>query len=112
MTKINDWSDWRPFPDPREGGVLVAPFGPGCYKLKHGDKLLLFGMGGHVASRMTSLLPAPLGKGTRNNSAKRQYLLEHLPEIQYQTLACVDRAAARKAENVIAVSRNEYLFTT
>jgi hypothetical protein len=25
-----DWSDWRAFPDPREKGILVAPFGPGC----------------------------------------------------------------------------------
>jgi hypothetical protein len=25
------WSEWRPFPDPRQGGMLTAPFGAGCY---------------------------------------------------------------------------------
>jgi len=26
--------NWRSFPDPRQGGILVAPFGPGCYELR------------------------------------------------------------------------------
>jgi hypothetical protein len=107
-----DWSDWRPFPDPRKGGVLIAPFGPGCYNVRHGSQLILFGMSGHVAARMASLLPAPLGKGTRNNSRKRKYLEAHLAEIEYQTLACADRSAALQAEREIAKNRNDYKFTT
>lgn len=109
---LNEWSEWRPFPDPRKGGVLVAPFGPGCYNLRHGHQLVLFGMGGHVASRMTSLLPSPLGKGTRNNSAKRCYLLEHLLEIEYQTLACSDRQSAIEAERILAAKKSKYRFQT
>jgi hypothetical protein len=105
MTNVGEWSDWRQFPDPRKGAA-------GCYNVRHGKQLILFGMGGHVASRMTSLLPSPLGKGTRNNSKKRQHLLEHLSEIEYQTLACEDRAAAVRAEKAMAVHRNDYLFRT
>jgi hypothetical protein len=26
----NLWSEWQTFPDPRSGGILHAPFGPGC----------------------------------------------------------------------------------
>jgi hypothetical protein len=109
---MSDWSEWRPFPDPRGSGFLIAPFGPGCYNLRHGSKLVLFGMSGHVAARMASLLPAPLGKGTRKNSHKREYLLKHLAEIEYQTIACADRAAATEAEREIAKKRSAYLFPT
>jgi hypothetical protein len=106
------WSKWRPFPDPRKGGLLVAPFGPGCYKIKHGSDLILFGSGGHLASRMTSLLPPPWGSGTRNNFQKRRYLLKHLAEIEYQTLACTDPQEAKEVERAIAARRAEYRFPT
>jgi hypothetical protein len=58
------WSQWRSFPDARSGGTLTAPFGPGCHELRRRDgQLVLFGMAGHVADRMTSL--SPFGSGTR-----------------------------------------------
>ena len=41
--------------DPRKLELLTAPFGPGCYQLRDGVQLLVFGMGGHVAQRMSSL---------------------------------------------------------
>jgi hypothetical protein len=103
---MNEWSEWRPFPDPRKGGVLIAPLGPGCYNLRLGPQLVLFGMAGHVASRMTSLLPEPHGKGTRNNSKKRYYVFEHLAEIEYQTMACASREDATAAEKEIALNRD------
>lgn len=28
--------------------MLTAPFGPGCYELRHGSQMILFGMGSHV----------------------------------------------------------------
>lgn len=73
-----EWSEWRSFPDPRKSGMLIAPFGPGCYQLRNGEQLVLFGQAGHVAYRMTSLLPDPLGCGTRGNEGKRKYVCEHL----------------------------------
>jgi hypothetical protein len=92
------WSEWREFPDPRAGGILIAPFGPGCYELRNGKELVLFGIGRHVARPMTSLLPPPLGCGTRNNSDKRDYVQSHLAKIEYRTLACSKREEAAEVE--------------
>jgi hypothetical protein len=107
------WSPWQPFPDPRRCGLLTAPFGPGCYELRRRDtgKLVLFGIGQCVAERMTSLLPPGLGAGTRRNSAKRAYVLEHLALIEYRTIACVDREKAAAIERDLK-SRGHYVFPT
>ena len=91
---------------------LTAPFGPGCYELRHGDQLVLFGMAGNVAVRMSSLLPAPLGHGTRNNDAKRSYVLDHLDEIEYRTFACLNRDDAGEVEQSLKKNRASYLYST
>ena len=105
------WSAWRPFPDPGSGGLLTAPFGPGCYELRHQDgRLVLFGMGGHVAMRMTSLLPQPQGAGTRNNADKRAYVLENLTTIEYRTIACSNRQDALLVEQGLACNKGAYIF--
>lgn len=111
---INAWSEWRPFPDPRTGDMLVAPLGPGCYELRRiGDhQLVLFGIGGHVAKRMSSLLPKPLGSGTRNNSDKRAYCLEHLADVEYRTMATRSRADAAERENELKKAKAHYVFGT
>lgn len=81
------WSDWQRFPDPEACGYLFAPFGPGVYELRNaktGQKVL-FGRGRRCATRMGSLLPD--GGGTRNNEAKRDYVMNHLAELEYRTCA-------------------------
>lgn len=93
-----DWSEWRPFPDPRDFGIVVAPFGPGVYELRNGEGLVYCGSGGNVALRMSSLLPPPLGSGTRNNAKLRDYLLQNLHRIEYRTLACATREEATTRE--------------
>lgn len=115
MKSTGRWSPWRAFPDPLARGVLVAPFGPGCYELRRCDsgRLVLYGQGGNVAFRMTSLLPASRGgRGTRFNSAKRSYVAKHLHRIVYRTLACTDRAGAVTAEQELRRDRRRYLFRT
>jgi len=94
---------WAPFPDPRKKGMLLAPFGPGCYELRHGEKLVLFGMGG---------LPTPLGRGTRNNANKRAYIENHLAEIEYRTFACASRQQAVEQECLLAANKGAYMFPT
>jgi len=97
---MGDWSEWRPFPDPRQGGYLVAPLGPGLYELRRiaSKKLVLLGCGGCCAFRMSSLLPAPIGAGTRNNAKKRSYVLEYLADIEYRTMPCDTSDDARRCE--------------
>jgi hypothetical protein len=112
VDRLSGWSKWRKFPDPRDKGVLIAPFGPGCYELRNGDQLVLYGMGGNVAYRMSSLLPEGLGCGTRNNNQKREYVLSHLEEIEYRTLASATKVEAKVCEQEMWHRRSEYLFQT
>lgn len=90
------WSEWRKFPDPRHQGLLTAPFGPGCYELRHGEQFVLYGRSRNVAARMSSLLAPPLGCGTRHNDQTREYVREHLTTIEYRTMACTSEDAARE----------------
>lgn len=107
------WSRWREFPDPMEGGYLHAPIGPGVYDLRRcsSGQLVYCGSGKNVALRMTSRLPSPVGTGTRNNAALRQYALNHLADIEYRTLACADQAAAQADERTLK-DQGAYLFST
>jgi hypothetical protein len=107
-----EWSKWLRFPDPRKLELLIAPFGPGCYELRHGTQLVLFGQGQNVASRMSSLLPAPFGCGTRNNQSKRKYVFAHLGEVEYRTLACASAADADRREKELKGNGSRYLFRT
>jgi hypothetical protein len=109
---LTKWSNWRPFPDPRKSGILTAPIGAGCYELRHRDgRRVLFGTAGHVASRMTSLLPRPFGAEQRSNAAKRAYVLKHLEDIDYRTSASATSKEAKACERKLK-SRNAYIFST
>jgi hypothetical protein len=111
---FDSWSEWRPFPDPRQRGYLVAPFGPGVYELriKSTAELVLFGQSKNVAHRMTSLLPNPFGSGTRKNLSKKEYILNHLADIEYRTLPFATVQEAKQKENDLRVHKKEYMFST
>ena len=74
------------------GRVFARPIGPGVYDLRRcsSGQLVYCGSGKNAALLMTSLFPSPIGAGTRKNAALRQYVLNHLAEIEYRTLACAD----------------------
>lgn len=105
------WSDWKSFPDPRKGEYLTAPLGSGVYQLrnKKNDKYVLFGTGTHLAYRMTSLLPKPFGAGTRNNKDKRNYVLNHIQDIEYRTISFIDNRDAKLFEYYVKFAE-EHLF--
>ncbi len=107
------WTKWRAFPDPREGELLVAPFGPGVYVLRNGKtgEFVLFGKGNNCASRMSSLLPKPLGCGTRSNSSKRDYVLDNIKDIEYQCSSCDSEAHSIEVE-IAAEKAHIYLYPT
>jgi hypothetical protein len=97
---VEAWTDWAPFPDPRKKEFVYAPIGPGVYELrrKNTQELVVRGSGKNCAYRMTSLLPAPVGQGTRKNQAKRDYVLENLAHLEYRCCACATEADARSLE--------------
>ncbi|MNS53125.1 hypothetical protein D3C72_858710 [compost metagenome] len=102
LEKYN-WSEWLPFPDPRKGEILIAPFGCGLYQLKNtsNEEFILFGIGCNCAHRMTSLLPSPFGQGTRNNNFKRDYLLSNLSSIVYRTISFLNENEMKLTEKEI-----------
>lgn len=105
------WSEWKPFPNPLQGGLLAAPFGPGVYelrKLSTGEKVL-FGVGRRCASRMSSLLPD--GGGTRNNTKKRAFVLANIADVEYRTRACSTEAEMLDCERELRRT-GDYLFGT
>lgn len=112
MTRFGSWSPWRSFPDPRRGDDVTAPFGPGVYdlRLRSTNEPILFGISSHVAARLASLLPTPLGRGTRNNLLKREFVLQHLNDIEYRTMACSTRPEAAHLER--RLPRQSYRFRT
>ena len=108
---LKTWSEWQLFPDPAKGDSLIAPFGAGCYEMRLQSEKILFGVGGHLANRMTSLLPAPIGQGRRNNSAKRDFVLAHLGKIEYRTIAFATRREAVAYESQLRMGGG-YRFST
>ncbi len=108
-----NWSKWLKLPDPREKEYLYAPFGPGVYELrrKKTKRLILFGKGNNVAYRMSSLLPKPYGCGGRENKDKRKYVLKHIEDIEYRTLACKTSVEAHIKEKQLK-KNGQYIFNT
>lgn len=108
-----NWSEWRAFPHPSKGEYIYAPLGYGVYHLRRKDtkELVLFGKGKHTAYRMSSLLPPPWGCGTRNNFAKRAYVLKNIDNIEYQTVAFTDEASMDQCEQELKDS-HQYIFNS
>lgn len=109
---VGAFSDWRTFPDPRKREYIWAPIGPGCYELRFAktEQLVLFGMSGNVSARLASLLPEPLGHGTRRNTRKRQFVLDHLGSLEYRTVAFANRQDAVSFEADLAANCDVYVF--
>jgi hypothetical protein len=110
---MKKWSAWHRFPDPVRLEYLHAPIGPGVYelRLKSTGEPLLIGEGGHLAQRMSSILPTPFGTGTRRNSAKREFVKAHLGDVEYRTVACATKQEARDIEGG-RKSKISYRFPT
>lgn len=95
-----NWSEWRIFPDPREGEYLVAPFGFGVYQLKNSkiNDFTIFGRSKNLAYRMSSLLPTHLGASGRNNEEKKKYVLSNIENIEYRTVAFTSEKEMKDCE--------------
>jgi hypothetical protein len=108
-----NWGEWKPFPDPRNGEYLFAPFGYGVYQLRNieTNEFVLFGSSNNLAFRMSSLLPKPLGQGTRKKEEKRIYILNNLSYIEYRTVAFLKKEHMTKCERILK-NGNNHLFNS
>ncbi len=97
---MNEWSTWQKFPDPMQKGILHAPFGPGVYELRDSrtKEMIIRGKGKNCAFRMSSLLPRPLGQGTRKNSKKKEFVKNNLSIMEYRVFACSSDSEAIQLE--------------
>ncbi|GHT49684.1 hypothetical protein AGMMS49982_03600 [Bacteroidia bacterium] len=113
MKQKFEWSEWKKFPNPGKGEYLFAPFGCGVYELRNAkeNKFVLFGSGKNCAYRMSSLLPPPLGQGTRNNEGKRKYVQTHLEDLEYRTFPFLKEDEMKLFEKQLK-KKNEYNFGT
>jgi|TARA_Y100000294_G_scaffold112625_1_gene104399 hypothetical protein len=107
------WTNWAPFPSPKNIRGIDAPNGPGVYELKNKEteEYVLVGISIGVRKRMKSLMPAPYGVGRRNNFMKRQYVLGNYENIVYRTIATNDRVEAENIEKCLLYS-GKYIYNT
>lgn len=115
ILKHKNWTKWKSFPDPRKQEYLFAPFGLGVYQLRNlKDKefqFTLFGKGNHLSERMTTLLPKGLGRGTRNNSNKRNYVSDNIASMEYRTIPFDSRENMKQFEDKLK-ALNIHRFNT
>lgn len=111
LYQSNQWSQWLPFPDPKNRGILWAPFGPGVYQLrnKKTNKFVLFGQGKNVSERMTSLLPNQVNSNKRRSEVKKRYVHENLRDIEYRTIALDDKDDAVDFEKYVK-QQEKYIY--
>lgn len=112
--ELPTWSRWQSFPDPHKRELLLAPFGAGCYQLRHRSdgRLILFGSSGNCAYRMSSLLPHPEGCGHRRNDGRREYILQNLTDVEFRTLPCANAQEAIECEWDLERNREAYIYHT
>jgi hypothetical protein len=99
------WSEWKKMPPPDLCREITGPACAGVYQVRNHKTLenILFGIGSKCQARMKSLYPKPYGTGTRNNAAKRSFILENWAELEYRTIATKNRESAKAIEGRLRI---------
>lgn len=104
------WSTWKSFPNPRLGGQLEAPIGPGVYEVRDtmNNAMVAFGHSGSVARDLAKLLPgAPRGLFT---ALFVRAAASVPPEnLEYRTWAAVTLADARSNADRLRGRRETFM---
>jgi hypothetical protein len=99
----NEWSEWAPFPDPRDATWLSSPFGPGVYELRRDGELVRVGAASHMAFALTHLLPFPWGRGTRRKDGLHEFVWANIEKMEYRCCACLSlQEATELARRMLA----------
>jgi hypothetical protein len=95
---MQTWSNWRRFPDVKDGDGVEAPAGPGVYEVRHTltGRVMAFGHARDVAKTIADLKfdgeIGPIAKLFR-----RPPLVSRLSDLEYRTCAAASRADAKTA---------------
>ncbi len=108
-----NWTLWKPMPSPQTCRLIEGPKGPGVYQIRNrlSKQHIQFGISKECQKRLKSLFPKPYGCGTRNNSDKREYILQNWSILEYRTLSTLTRPEAKEIEDHIKFQQN-HLFNT
>jgi len=108
-----NWTAWKPMPAPEECRKIEGPDGCGVYQVrnKKTGQFIQFGESMYCRKRMKSLFPKPYGTGTRNNEAKRNYILANWKILEYRTCTTASKEEAVKIDRYLK-SQNNHLFNT
>jgi len=110
---MREWTQWKSMPAPDYCRLIDGPSGPGVYQIRNATsgELILFGESKHCQKRMKSFFPKPYGTGTRNNEAKRNYVLNNWQELQYRTLQTTLKSDAVNIDRQLKSQKN-HLFNS
>lgn len=103
---ISPWTNWKSLPDPKLGGSIEAPAGPGLYEVRRmsSGELAAFGPAANVAQAMAALrLHA---RPTSWLSLARRH--EPSEDYEYRTRATATTAQAKTVADSLRGRRNVY----
>lgn len=105
---MNNWTNWKRFPDAHRGDLIEAPIGPGVYEVRHVDtgEVIAFGHAGNVAQAIGELKI----NGNAGMFGKLFYRSASIPvsELEYRTYAANTRAEAKVAASRMTGLRQQY----
>lgn len=111
---IKNWTKWRRMSAPEDWkDNIIAPETCGVYQIRNRktSQFIQFGESKTCRKRMKSFFPKPYGIGTRNNSAKREYVLANWKDLDYRTRQTDTKAEAKSIDTLLK-SKNNHLFNT
>jgi len=123
MIYNNKKNEWLSIPNPIElkttlykvfMEILEHPMNPVLYQVRNSltKENVLFGIGTRAAERLGSLLPKENGgRGIRNNTSKREYIRDHLENIEFRVTYFDSIEDAKVAERSLKL-QDSHIFNT
>ncbi len=106
---VSSWVNWKPYPNPDNGGHIDAPIGPGVFEVRHtgtGEQIA-FAHSGNVAQTLAVLMPRP-ARGLRVLFARKRPRYRN-EDLEYRTCAATSLDEARAMAERLRGRREAYM---
>jgi len=106
---VSTWTAWKAFPDPRQGGQLEAPIGPGLYEVRDtaDNAMIAFGPSASVARDLSKLMPGAPRRFLSSLFGHAQPVV--LEQLEYRTWPAATYADARSNAQRLCGRRDVYM---